>query len=143
MNSFEDQVRIFTGEIVKKSNNSEALKKNVLKYKSFLVNTKLISINSEISKWIDFIITNAKIIISIKELYGDVDLDAFTKSIGIYESRSNEVMPDNKHYGHYHSYSSDSCGSSISNDSCSSGYQKKRIVSSSSCGDTPITTDRC
>ncbi len=144
MNSLEEQIKFFVNEIVNRSNNSDEIRKNVLTYKSFLINTKLITKNSEISKWLDVVINTAKLIEGIKESDGYVDIISFVEAMGVYHSKINEVKEDPKHYGHYHETSSSSCGSSsISNDSCGSEYERRRVISSSSCGGTYIVTSRC
>ena len=156
MNSLEAQIKLFTGEIINKSNNANVIKKNVFDYKTFLINTKLISENSEISKWLDIVINSCKIIADFKELHGSVNIDAFVESMTVYDTKRNEVLTDHKHYGHYHSNSSfddetysnscgsssysSSCGSSSYSDSCGSGYQRR--ISSSSCGGS-VVTSRC
>ena len=127
----EEQIKMFTNEIINRTKNSNEIKKNVLNYKSFLVNTKMISSNSEISKWLDVIINNARLISNFKEDDGFVDLEAFVESMAIYKAKKNKVVSDPKHYGHYHEVSSSSCGSS------------RTLVQTDSCGCSYRATNRC
>jgi hypothetical protein len=143
MDELENQIKSFTSQIVNRSNNANDIRKNVLDYKKFLINTKLITKNSEISKWLDVVINSSKILNGFKESDGFVDVETFVVSIGIYYSKSNDVESDKKHYGHYHTSVSDACTSSVSNDSCGSSYERKRRIDSSSCGSTYTTSSSC
>ena len=133
MDNLNDQIKIFVEEIANRKIDSNNFRKAVLEYKSFLVNTKLITGNSAISKWLDSIINSSTIIVSFRETFGRVDLNALKESMDIY--KKNEVNPDKKHYGHYQSIDE-------SDESYSTGYERKRTVSSYSCGSS-VTVDRC
>lgn len=143
MDNLEIQIMNFVNTIVNRSNGASEIKKNVISYKNFLVNTRLVSRNSEMLRWLDVVINSAKLIDSFKESDGFVDVATFVESMNIYNTRKNNVQLDNKHYGHYHESYSDACGvSRVDNSSCGSSSEEE--VYSSSCGSSSYrTTSRC
>jgi hypothetical protein len=148
MNNLEEQIKVFAEEIVNRSDSASTIKKNILGYRNFLINTKLIDKNSDISSWLNIVINNSALLFNFRESFGRVDINAFIESMAVYSRKLNGVEIDSKHYGHYHSGESiksrvtnDSCGVSVSNDSCGSS---RRLVESSSCGCSSSSyTSRC
>lgn len=136
----EEKIKEFTNEIVNRCNSASEIKKNVLSYKTFLVNTKLIKSNYDMSKWLDIVINSAELIMGFIKNDGYVDIVTFVESIHVYNTRKNKVSIDSKHYGHYHSTSSSGCGGSETvSDSCGSS---RMYTQSSSCGGS-VSTSRC
>ena len=146
MDNLEEQIKVFTEEIVNRADSASTIKKSLLNYRNFLINTKLIDKNSNISTWLNGVINNSQLLFNFRETFGRVDINAFMESMAVYSIKLNGVEIDPKHYGHYHSKkessaSSDSCGVSVSNDLCGSS---RRLVQSSSCGCSSTNyTSRC
>ena len=141
MEIFEEEIKSFTSAIVNKCKNAGEIKKNVTNYKGFLVNSKMINKNSEISRWLDIVINFSKLIISFKESDGYIDLDNFVESMKIYNARKVKVDIDQKHYGHYHTVTTDNCGTNyVESDSCGSS---RRLVQNDTCGSNYQSTSQC
>lgn len=138
----EEQIKTFTNEIVNRCSSASEIKKNVLNYKSFLVNTKLIKNNDDISKWLDIVINSAELVMGFIKSDGFVDIVTFVESIHVYQSKKNKITVDKKHYGHYHEDSSDSCTSNRRTYTDSCGNVRRRGLFSDSCSSS-VSTSRC